>query len=360
MASKRKRYNSGKFRKKNPNLVPGTVYYTGKKHKSTTGIEIIDFSKEYFQRFKTSEIEQVFKYEDPSHITWINVDGLNNSEPIIALGNHFNLHPLIQEDIVNIHQRPRIEEYDDFLFMVFKMLHYNEEGVLTIEHMSLVMGKDYILTFQEADFDVFDDVKDRLEQSRGRIRSSGSDYLMFSLMDAVIDNYFSVVEFLSNKMELLEDKLFDNIDTQHIAGEIQELKKDLLRIRRAVLPLREVISKLEKIESSLIEERTNKYIRNLYDHIIQVQENVEIYREMIWGLMDMHLTNINNKMNEVMKVLTIMASIFIPLTFLAGIYGMNFEYMPELSLKYGYFYLLGIMFLISLWMIWYFKRKKWF
>tara|TARA_R100001198_G_scaffold93759_2_gene75404 strand:- start:293 stop:844 length:552 start_codon:yes stop_codon:yes gene_type:complete len=182
---------------------------------------------------------------------------------------------------------------------------------------------------------------------------------MFAIMDAVVDNYFTVIEFLSNKVEILEDKLFDDKDDENITEEIQELKKEILKIRKAVIPLREVINRLEKIDTTLIEERTNKYIRDLYDHIIQVNESVEIYRDMIWGLMDMYMTTISNKMNEVMKVLTIMASIFIPLTFMAGIYGMNFDHMPELHFRYGYYYLWGAMILVFLGLLWYFKRKKW-
>lgn len=342
------------------NLSPGTVSYTGKKTTLETRLDIIDYSKEHYDRFETTSIEEAFKYEDASHITWINVNGLNNPEAIITLGNHFDLHPLIQEDIVTTHQRPKIDEYEDYLFIVFKMLHYNESEKLTTEHISMIMGKDYVLTFQEAEGDVFNDLRERLEHGRGRIRSAGSDYLMFAILDAVVDNYFSVMEFLGNKVEILEDILFDNTENKNLSEDIQKLKREILKIRRAVQPLREVVNRLEKIENSLIEERTNKYIRDLYDHTIQVNENVENYREMIWGLMDMYMTTISNKMNEVMKVLTIMASIFIPLTFLAGIYGMNFDNMPELHLENGYFYLLGLMVLVILAMVWYFKRKKWF
>ena len=342
------------------NLSPGTVKYIGKKSITKTQLDIIDYSKEHYERFETHNIEDAFTYEDSTHITWINVNGLSNTDDIITLGNHFELHPLIQEDIVSTNQRPKIDEYEDYLFIVFKMLHYDDNEQLTNEHVSMVMGKDYLVTFQESEGDVFDDLRERLEHGKGRIRGAGSDYLMFAILDAVVDNYFTVVEFLSNKVEMLEDKLFDDKEDPNITQEIQELKKEILKIRKAVLPLREVINRLEKIEIPLIEERTNKYIRDLYDHIIQVNESVEIYRDMIWGLMDMYMTTISNKMNEVMKVLTIMASIFIPLTFLAGIYGMNFDNMPELHFKYGYYYLLGIMVFVFLSMIWYFKRKKWF
>lgn len=340
------------------NLSPGTVAYTGKKTTTITELDIIDYSKEHYHRFETNNIREAFNYEDSTNITWINVNGLSNTDDIITLGNHFELHPLIQEDIVSTYQRPKIDEYEDYLFIVFKMLHYDNEQ-LTNEHISMVVGKDYVLTFQEAEGDVFGDLRDRLEHGKGRIRGMGSDYLMFAILDAVVDNYFTVVEFLSNKVEILEDKLFDGKEDPNITAEIQDLKKEILKIRKAVVPLREVINRLEKIETLLIEERTHKYIRDLYDHIIQVNESVEIYREMIWGLMDMYLTTISNKMNEVMKVLTIMASIFIPLTFMAGIYGMNFDHMPELHFEYGYYYLWAAMVLVFFGMLWYFKRKKW-
>ncbi len=345
--------------KRAKNYSPGTVNYTGKKTTTVTELDIIDYSKEHYNRFETNDIHEAFNYEDSTNITWINVNGLSNTDDIITLGTHFELHPLIQEDIVSTYQRPKIDEYEDYLFIVFKMLHYDDEK-LTNEHISMVVGKDYVLTFQEAEGDVFGDLRERLEHGKGRIRTVGSDYLMFAILDAVVDNYFTVMEFLSNKVELLEDKLFDKKEDPDIAEEIQGLKKDILRIRKAVVPLREVVNRLEKIESPLIEERTNKYIRDLYDHIIQVNESVEIYREMIWSLMDMYMTTISNKMNEVMKVLTIMSTIFIPLTFLAGIYGMNFEYMPELHYKNSYFLLLGIMVLVVFGMIYYFKKKKWF
>ncbi|NNJ81834.1 MAG: magnesium/cobalt transporter CorA, partial [Flavobacteriaceae bacterium] len=289
----------------------------------------------------------------------INVDGLSNTDQIELLGTHFQLHPLIQEDIVTTTQRPKMDEYDDYLFLVFKMLHYNERAELIFEHVSMVLGKCYVLTFQEADGDVFDGVRERLKNDKGRVRSSGSDYLMFALMDAVVDNYFTVIETLSDKIEILEDQLFENLASDNIAFQIQDLKKEVLKIRRAIVPLREVINRLEKTDTELIEQRTNNYIRDLYDHIIQVSESIDLYREMTWGLMDMYMTTISNRMNEIMKVLTIMASIFIPLTFMAGIYGMNFENIPELKYKYGYFVLWGLMILVFLGMLLFFRRKKW-
>ncbi|QNJ98704.1 magnesium/cobalt transporter CorA [Constantimarinum furrinae] len=341
------------------NEIPGTVKYTGKKQSLVTKIELIDYSKDHYIRLDSEDIQDAFKFEETDNITWSNINGLNNTPEIEIIGDHYNLHPLIQEDIVTTNQRPKIDEYEDYLFLVFKMLHYNEDGEFVNEHVSMVLGSDYVVTFQEADGDVFDGVRERLQNAKGRIRSAGADYLMFALLDAVVDNYFSVIETLSEKIEVLEDQLFDDNIKDDITQDIQELKKEILRIRRAILPLREVINRLEKIDSKLIDERTHNYIRDLYDHIIQVSESVDIYREMIWGLMDMYMTTISNKMNEVMKVLTIMASIFIPLTFMAGIYGMNFDYIPELQYKYGYFVLWGLMILVFLGMLYYFKRKKW-
>ena len=293
-------------------------------------------------------------------ISWINVNGLSQTEQIEKLGNHYHLHPLILEDIVDTNQRPKIDEYPDYLFVVFKMLYYNEQGDFVNEHISLVLGSDYVITFQEADGDIFDSLRGRIANSKGRIRNAHADYLMFAIMDAVVDHYVTLTEALSDRIEDLEDVLFLNSnDNKDITQEIQELKREVLRIRRAVYPFKEVVNHLEKIDTNLIEQRTLSYIRDLYDHIVQVTDSIDIYREMTWGLMDMYMTTISNKMNEVMKVLTIMASIFIPLTFMAGIYGMNFENMPELHLKNGYYYLLGLMALVFIGMIIYFKRKKW-
>ncbi|WP_203295706.1 magnesium/cobalt transporter CorA [Luteirhabdus pelagi] len=360
MAKRRRKLKVPKISKpKVQNQVPGTVSYTGKKAGMVTKLEIIDYSKDTYSQADTENVEDALAFENSQNITWINVNGLNNTKEIERLGNYYNLHPLIQEDIVTTNQRPKIDEYEDYLFIVFKMVFYNDDGDLIIEHVSMVLGKDYVTTFQEADGDVFDELRDRLANAKGRIRNAGADYLMFAILDAVVDNYFSVIETLSAKIEYLEDQLFDDKVQEDITEDIQQLKKEILRIRRAITPLREVINRLEKTDTTLLEERTHNYIRDLYDHIIQVSENVEIYREMIWGLMDMYMTTISNKMNEVMKVLTIMASIFIPLTFMAGIYGMNFEYIPELQMRYGYFYLWGLMILVFLGLLWYFKRKKW-
>ncbi|MDT0649003.1 magnesium/cobalt transporter CorA [Autumnicola edwardsiae] len=341
------------------NQAPGTMTYVGHKETKETLLEVIDYNRENYQRFTSKSLEDAFKFEEEKNITWINIDGLNNTSEIEKLGKYYDLHPLILEDIVNTGQRPKIDEYPEYIFIVAKMLYYNADGTINNEHLSMVVGKDYVLTFQEAGGDVFDGLRERIKSGKGRVRNSGADYLMFALLDAIIDNYFAVVDDISDKIEIFEDRIFQARSDENLVLEIQDLKRTILRIRRAVFPLREVVTRLLKVNHEIIEEKTESYIRDLHDHMIQISENIDLYREMIRSLLDMYMSTISNKMNEVMKVLTIMASIFIPLTFIAGIYGMNFEYMPELQWKYSYFVLWGIMLLLFAGMLIYFKRKKW-
>jgi magnesium transporter len=347
------------------NQAPGTVTYIGRKESTETRLEVIDYNKDSFERYTSTRPEDAFDFENENKTTWINIDGLSNTAEIEKLGKYYNLHPLILEDIVNTNQRPKIDEYQDFIFVVVKMLYFPKEpdrgtnGTLVSEHVSFVVGEDYVLSFQEAGGDVFEGVRERLANGKGRIRSNGADYLLFCLLDAIIDNYFEVIDHMGDRIELLEEDLFQEQPSDDITFEIQELKRTILRIRRAVFPLREVLSRLEKMDSNLLDDKTRNYFRDLYDHITQVSENIEIYREMTWGLMDMYMTTISHKMNEVMKVLTIIATIFIPLTFIAGIYGMNFEVMPELEWEYSYFVLLGVMLLVFIGMLYFFRKKKW-
>jgi len=345
--------------KKTLGLVPGSVVYVGKKNTSGLYIDVFDYDKTFFEEKEIDHIEDAYTYVDSKPITWININGLNHTEAIEKIGNYCKLHPLILEDIANTHQRPKIDEYDNYLFVVLKMLYFNEDEKLSIEHISLVLGDGYVISFQESDGDVFDTIRNRIRNNKGKIRAMGSDYLLYALMDAIVDNYFNLIETMGDKIEELEDDLFEEKPNDNITYDIQNLKKEILKIRRAVFPLREVVNRLEKSEHKLVLNKTQFYLRDLYDHIIQVSENIEIYRDMIWGLMDMYMTTISNKMNEVMKVLTIIATIFIPLTFIAGIYGMNFDNIPELHHKYGYFILWGIMILIFVGLLYYFKRRKW-
>lgn len=348
-----------KKRYKKVGLAPGSVIYTGEKQSKQLFIEAFDYNGDQCYDKEFNNVEDIFKFKTSDSVSWINLNGLNHVNDIEKLGEHFNLHPLVLEDIVSISQRPKIDEYDDYLFIVLKMLYHDENETILSEQVSFVLGKNYVLSFQEAEGDVFDTVRNSIRLAKGKVRTMQADYLLYILMDAIVDNYFSIVENLSDKIEDYESRIFSGRVDKSINRDIQDLKREVLKVRRAIYPLREVISRIEKHESTLILKKTKTYYRDIYDHLIQVSENIDIYREMIWSLMDMYITTINTKTNEVMKVLTIMASIFIPLTFIVGVYGMNFDYMPELHYKHAYFILWGIMIALFIIMLVFFKRKKW-
>lgn len=338
---------------------PGMGGYTGEKFRESTEIEIFDYSKEAYELHRSNNVEDTFKFKTTDQITWVNVNGLNHTEEISKLGNYYDIHPLVMEDIQNTDHRPKVDEYKDYIFVVLKMLYFNKNEQFTIEHISLVVGYNYVITFQESEEDIFNFVRERIANPDSRIRSSKADYLAFALIDTIVDNYFAVIEDFGEKIELLEDQLFNENPDESTPKDIQALKREVLRIRRSVFPLREVIARLEKSDHPIIEEKTRDFFRDVYDHVIQINENIEIYRDMVWGLMDMYMTTVSNKMNSIMKVLTIIATIFIPLTFVVGVYGMNFDYMPELHYQHGYYTVMAVMFLLFLGMLYYFRRKKW-
>ncbi len=343
------------------NLSPGTMTYKGKKHSDVTTIEVIKYDPKSYKKSRFENVADVLKLENGHEISWININGLNNVNEIEQLGKYYNIHPLTLEDIVNPFHRPKFDEFENYLYVVFKMLSFKEDEEVHYEHVSMVVGHNYVLTFQESNGDVFDDLRERISHGKGRIRTLGSDYLMYAILDAIVDNYITVIEAFGDKIEDLEERIFESdSNTNETPNHIQTLKQEVLKIRRSIFPFREVVKSLEKIESVIVDPKTRRFIRDLYDHIVQVSESVDLYREMIWSLMDIHMTIISNKMNEVMKVLTIIATIFIPLTFLAGIYGMNFDNIPELHYEYSYYILWGMMVIIFIFMLLYFRRKKWF
>lgn len=343
------------------NQSPGTLSYKGRKQSETTKIDVINYNSEIFNKYEFKDVTDVLNLNEAHIVSWINVNGLNNLNTIDQLGKRYNLHPLTLEDILNPMHRPKIDEFDDYIFIVFKMIHFSKDDHLIYENVSMIVGPDYVLTFQEADGDVFNDLRERIYNGKGRIRLLKSDYLMYAILDAIVDYYLIVIEAIGDRLEDLEATVFKtHTNTNETPNLIQELKQEIIKIRRSIFPFKEVVNRLEKIENNIIEEKTYTFLRDLYDHIVSVSESVETYREMIRSLMDMYMSIISNKMNEVMKVLTIMSTIFIPLTFLAGIYGMNFEYIPELHYRYSYYVLWGVMLLIFLLMLLFFRKKKWF
>lgn len=339
-------------------LPPGTLVHVGERKVEKVRISVIDYDATQLAEREMETIEECFPFKDKPTVTWINIDGLHQVDIIEKLGSCYNLHPLLLEDILNTEQRPKMEDFGDYLFFVLKMLDYGKNGVIEAEQVSLVLGPNYVISFQEHEGDVFNTVRERIRKNKGRIRKSGADYLAYALMDSIVDNYFLILENIGERIEATEQQLAEN-PTMETLHAIRELKKEMIFLRKSVWPLREVINNLERGESPLIHESLNAYLRDVYDHTIQIIDTVESLRDMISGLLDVYLSSISNKMNEVMKVLTIFASIFIPLTFVAGIYGMNFQFMPELEWTWGYFGALCVMALTAGVLLVYFKRKKW-
>ena len=340
-------------------LPPGSLIYVGD-HSGDIEMECIEYDRERLVEHRvTAEQIVAARGESPQRI-WINIEGIHNPSNLEKIGNAYGLHSLTMEDILNTDQRPKLEHYDSYLFLVLKMLRYDaaSEEVI-IEQVSLILGDGYVISLQEGiKGDVFDPVRERLRNPNARIRTLGSDFLCYSLIDAVVDNYFNILETIGEQVEDLEMRLLENPTAETLQA-IHRLKRELIFLRKSVWPLREVIAALLRHESSLVAEATVPFLRDVYDHTIQVIDTVETYRDMLSGMIDIYMSSMSNRMNEVMKVLTIIATVFIPLTFVAGVYGMNFEFMPELHWRYGYLFAWMLMVSIGGGFLLYFRRKKW-
>jgi magnesium transporter len=345
---------------KKAGLPPGTVVFVGEQKVKEIRITIIDYDENQCAEKEVKDIEECFPYKDTPSISWINIDGVHQVEVIEKLGAHFVLHPLLQEDVVNTHQRPKFDEFDDHLFFVLRMFFFDEEdNELQGEQISLIVGSNFVISFQERQGDVFDHVRERLRNGKGRIRKKGSDYLAYSLIDAIVDSYYNILERLGENIESLHEQLVVEPKREDLQI-IQHLKRDMLFFRKSVWPLREVIGGLAKSESTLIKEDVLVYLRDVYDHVIQAIDTIETFRDMLSAMLEIYLSSVSNRMNEVMKVLTIIATIFIPMTFLAGVYGMNFKYMPELEWRYAYLFFWIVVFVVFVAMVAWFKKKRWF
>ncbi len=339
--------------------IPGSLIYTNEKKMEKAKITIIDYDEKNFQEREAERVEESFPFKETPTVTWINIDGIHNVDIIEKIGEHFDLHSLILEDILNTGQRPKYDDLEDYIFVVLKMLYYDEKKQeINSEQVSIVLGSNFVITFQEKEGDVFKSIRERIRNSKGRIRKMGADYLAYALIDAVVDNYFIILEKLGEEIEGLEELLVVNPSTETLQT-IHNLKRETIFLRKSVWPLREVIDYLDRRESNLIKETTSIYLRDVYDHTIQIIDTVEAFRDLISGMLDIYLSSISNKMNNIMKVLTIIATIFIPLTFIAGVYGMNFKFMPELEWRWSYPLVWVVMISITVYMIFYFKDKKW-
>jgi len=339
-------------------LPPGALVHVGDKKTEYVRIRVIDYDEENLEERELEKVEDSFSYKERPSITWINIDGLHEVDIIQKIGTHFGLHPLVLEDILNTGQRPKMDDYENYIFVISKMLFFDEEINQTrIQQFSLVLGPNYVISFQEKFGDVFNPIRERLRKAKGRIRKMGADYLMYALIDSIVDNYFIVLEKIAERTEELEEGVINN-PSPEILQTIHNLKRELIILRKSVWPQREVVSGLERGESNLIQEKTIVFLKDLHDHTFQVIDTTEALRDIVSGMLDVYLSSISNRMNEIMKLLTIIATIFIPLTFIAGIYGMNFKHMPELDWHWGYFIILGVMLTIFVFMLVWFRRKR--
>jgi magnesium transporter len=347
-------------------LPPGTVLHLSEDIYKKTIITCMNYGDSLFEEKTVETVEGCFSPPENTSVSWINIDGLHDSSVITKIGERYAVHPLILEDILTTDQRPKIEEYDNFLFIVLRMITFDEkEYIINAEQVSMVLMKDRLITFQEKEGDVFGIIRERIRNNKGKIRKMGADYLGYSLIDAIVDGYFVVLDKIGEEIDEIEENLLTAKSSNESLMDIHELKREMIFLRKSVWPLREILSSMYRSHSKIIREDMLIYLKDSYDHTVQVMETVETYRDVLASLLDVYLSTISNRMNEIMKVLTIMSTIFIPLTFISGLYGMNFHTdispynMPELSWKYGYPACLLLMLAVVITMLLYFKRNKW-
>lgn len=346
-------------RSKKVGLPPGSLISLAEQLGEKVSISLIDYDSNSVTENKKATLKDcLISLESPS-VTWININGIHDIQTVESLGRHFGLHPLMLEDIVTSGQRSKLDDYKKSIFIVLSLLKYNQEKQqVEDEQVSMILGPNYLISFEESPEDVFEPVRERIHKKNSRIIQRGADYLCYALIDCIVDHAFVILEKVDNQLEILEQKLLDT-QTEAIMSDIQHVKHDIILLRKSVWPLREVINHFRRLETPLITDSTKLYMQDVYDHTIQVIDTIESFRDVSSGLLDLYLSNINLRMNEIMKVLTIVATLFVPLTFIASVYGMNFEYMPELHNPWGYYIILGLMGVTALVMLAFFRRKKW-
>jgi magnesium transporter len=349
-----------KKRSQKAGLPPGSLVHIGEQKIDRTRVLLFDYNETQVEEMEITDIEACALYKDQSTVTWINVIGLHQVEVLEKLNACFGLHPLVLEDILNTEQRPKLEDFGDYVYIVLKTLFLdgNRGEEVGKDQISLILGPNFVLSFQEKEGSLFDPIQDRIRTGKGRLRKMGPDYLVHAILDTIVDHYFIVLEKLGENIEDMEEELMDR-PTPATLQAMHQLKREMIFLRKAVWPLREVISGLERGESDLIQQSTGIYLRDIYDHTIQVIDTIETYRDMLSGMLDIYLSSMSNRLNEIMKVLTIISTIFIPLTFIVGWYGMNFKHMPELEWPWGYPIVILGMLLIVVFMMFYFRKKKW-
>lgn len=344
--------------KKKVGQAPGVLIFSGEQKVDQVKGQVYSYNAEDIDFKEGHSVNDFMAGFDESKMNWINIDGLHNIKLLEEVGQRFNLHTLLLEDVMNLNHRPKFEDYGDHIFFTIRMFNGIQDGELDYEQVSFVLGKNFVISFQEKPQDIFNTIRERLTTNLGRVRKKGPDYLFYRFIDTIVDYYYFAIEHFSEELETLEEEVMANADNDSLV-KLQSLKKDLIYLRRSVLPVRESLSSLMRSESALIKKDTRPYLQDVYDHTIHLVESLESCRDLLSSIKDLHINALSNRMNEVMKVLTIISTIFIPLTFIAGIYGMNFKYMPELDYQYAYPIAWVIMILITLLMVVFFKRKKW-
>ncbi len=339
---------------------PGSLIFIGQKKTDSVQIRVIDYDAGSLKERELSGIKDGLHFKKTDTVTWLNINGLHDTEIIKDVGQAFDMHPLVMEDILNTGQRPKIEEFEHYIFIVLKMIRYDgNSGMIINEQLSMVLGKNFLLTFQEQSGDVFDPVRERIRRNNSRIRGSGTDYLAYALLDTVVDNYIYTIELIGEKIEDLEEEVLSGQDPS-IMEKINGFQRETNYLRKSIRPAREAIFHMSRIDSQLFAEQTLPFLKDLQDLINQATEAIDAYRDLLTDQLNIYNSVMANRMNDIMKVLTIFAAIFIPLTFIAGIYGTNFEYLPELHYKYSYFVFWAVLIVLAGALLIFFKRKGWF
>ncbi len=340
-------------------LPPGTLVHVGEQKTAAPEITLLDYNQEHFSETDLASLPDPLPPKPEASVRWINVAGIHQVEMLETLGRQFGLHPLVLEDVLHTEQRPKVEDFGDYMYIVLRMVAYDEQqSEVTTEQISLILGRDFVLSFEESPSGAFDAVREHLRAAKGRIRQMGADYLAYALLDLIVDNYFVALEKLGEQIEDVEDELVAK-PSPAVLQTLHAMRRELIYLRKAVWPLREVVTRLGRGESVLIQANTTIYLRDVYDHTVQVIETVETLRDMLAEMLEVYLSSQSNRLSEVMKVLTIIGTIFMPLTFIAGLYGMNFRYMPELGMRWAYPALLVVMLGIGVSMLFYFRRRGW-
>ncbi|WP_336514764.1 magnesium/cobalt transporter CorA [Pollutibacter soli] len=338
----------------NPTIIPF------REEANEVSVFIYDYNGESLTEHHSGSVEDCLDFKTSNHISWINIDGLRKSD-VEKVSNHYGIHPLLMEDILSINQRPKMDEVEGVLFCLLNMLYFNDlKKTVEAEQVSIVLGNDFVISFQEdSRRDVFDPVRTKLKLPKSIVRQRSADYLLYAMLDVIVDNYFVVMEKVSEQIEILEEEVIRRSNTRSLAR-INQLRKELIILKRNITPVRDLVNAIIRSESDLLEERTTKYFKDVYDHIVQAYDLCENYRDVIMSMQDLYINNVNLKMNEVMKVMAIVTCVLAPATVIGGIFGMNFDVIPYAHHKWGFYFAVGAMFFIPLWMLWIFKKRGWF